>query len=219
MIILFDLDGTLIDSTDAIVSTFHHSFKVQKYPHVVDDEDIKALIGYPLDVMYAELGVPKDRVWSFVGAYKEKYREISTIKTKLLPDAIEAIEKASSFAELGIVTTKTGKYSKILMEHFNLMKYFKVLIGYEDVENPKPHQDPILKALESFEIDNKEIWMIGDTKLDLISAKNANVNSIGLLCGYGDEKTLKKFTNVVLSDSLKAVDFLKSRKKSHTFLT
>jgi len=212
MIILFDLDGTLIDSTDAIVSTFHHSFEIQNYPHA-KDEDIKALIGYPLDIMYSELGVPKDRVWSFVGTYKEKYREISTIKTKLLPDAIEAVKKASEFAELGIVTTKTGKYSKILMEHFDLMKHFKVLIGYEDVKNPKPHEEPIIKALESFDTKNKEIWMIGDTKLDLISAKNANINSIGVLCGYGDEETLRKFTNVILNDALEATNYLQSRKK------
>lgn len=218
MIILFDLDGTLIDSTDAIVSTFHHSFKVHEYLHV-EDEAIKALIGYPLDIMYKELGVHEDKVWDFVATYKEEYRKISTIKTKLLPQAVEAIQKASEFAELGIVTTKTGKYSKVLMEHFNLMKYFKVLIGYEDVENPKPHQEPILKALESFDTKNKDIWMIGDTKLDLISAKNANVNSIGLLCGYGKKETLKEFTNIILDDSLEAVNYLKSRKKSHTFLS
>ena len=218
MIILFDLDGTLIDSTDAIVSTFHHSFKVHDYLHV-EDEAIESLIGYPLDIMYTELGVPKDKVWDFVATYKEEYRKISTIKTKLLPEAIEAIEKAGEFAELGIVTTKTGKYSKVLMEHFDLMKHFKVIIGYEDVENPKPHQEPILKALESFDTESKEIWMIGDTKLDLISANNANINSIGLLCGYGEEETLRKFTNVIFNDSLEAINFLKNRKKSHTFLS
>ena len=216
MVILFDLDGTLIDSTDAIVSTFHHSLKVLGALHVeVFDEDIKALIGYPLDIMYAELGVPEDKVWDYVAIYKEEYRKISTIKTELLENAVESVKKASEFAELGIVTTKTGKYSKVLMEHFDLMKYFKVLIGREDVENPKPHEEPILKALESFDIKDKEIWMIGDTKLDLISAKNAGVNSIGVLCGYGDEETLKKFTNVILNDSLEAVDFLQNRQKQH----
>ena len=218
MIILFDLDGTLIDSTDAIVETFHHSFKVHGFGHV-DDEAIKALIGYPLDVMYAELGVDEERVWDFVATYKEEYRKISTIKTEMLPNAIEAIKKASEFATLGIVTTKTGKYSKVLMEHFELMKYFEVLIGREDVENPKPHQEPILKALEKMDTSNKEIWMIGDTKLDLISAKNAEVNSIGVLCGYGDENTLKMFTNVILNDALEAANFLQNRKKQHTLLS
>ena len=212
MIILFDLDGTLIDSTDAIVETFHHSFRVHDFLHV-EDEKIKALIGYPLEIMYKELGVSEDKIWDFVATYKEEYRKISTIKTELLPNAIEAIEKASEFAALGIVTTKTGKYSKVLMEHFDLIKYFEVLVGREDVENPKPHAEPILKALESFDTQNREIWMIGDTKLDLISAKNADVNSIGVLCGYGDNNNLKKFTNVILNDALEAVVYLENRKK------
>ncbi len=212
MIILFDLDGTLIDSTDAIVETFHHSFKVHEFGHV-EDKEIKDLIGYPLDIMYAELGVSEDKVWDYVATYKEEYRKISTEKTELLPNAIQAIKKASEFATLGIVTTKTGRYSKVLMEHFELMEYFEVLIGREDVENPKPHEEPILKALEKMDTLNKEIWMIGDTKLDLISAKNAEVNSIGVLCGYGEHNNLKKFTNVILDDALEAVIYLENRKK------
>jgi len=212
MIILFDLDGTLIDSTEAIVSTFHHSFKVHGVISPTDEE-IMALIGYPLDVMYAQLGVSEDKVWDFVATYKEEYRKISTIKTTLLPKAIESVKKASKFAELGIVTTKTGKYSKVLMEHFDLMKYFKVLIGREDVEKPKPHEEPILKALKSFNTKDKEIYMIGDTKLDLISAQNAKINSIGVLCGYGKEETLKQFTNVILNDAFEAVKYLESKKK------
>ncbi|MDA7817185.1 HAD family hydrolase [Sulfurimonas sp.] len=210
MIILFDLDGTLIDSTDAIVSTFHHSFEVHNYPHS-EDEEIKALIGYPLDVMYRELGIPEDSVWNFVDTYKEEYRKISTIKTELLENAEEAVLWASEFATLGVVTTKTGKYSRILMEHFGLMEYFEVLIGREDVENPKPHAEPVLKALEALDYDDKEIWMIGDTKLDLISATNAGINSIGVLSGYGDAKTLRKHTQIVYGDALRAVKHLQAR--------
>jgi len=212
MIILFDLDGTLIDSTDAIVSTFHYSFDVHKTEHPTDKE-IMALIGYPLDIMYAELGVDEDKVWDYVATYKEEYRKISTLKTELLSCATEAVKKASEFATLGIVTTKTGSYSEILMEHFGLMHYFEVLIGREHVQNPKPHQEPILKALEKLEIQDKEIWMIGDTKLDLISAKNAGVNSIGVLTGYDTKDVLKNFTDTVFGDALEAVKYLNSRRK------
>lgn len=215
MIILFDLDGTLIDSTDAILESFHNSFDVHKRTHS-SDSDIKALIGYPLDVMYKELGVEEDKVWGFVDTYKEHYRVISTEKTYLLSNAKEAVLLANEFAEIGIVTTKTGMYSQILMEHFGLMDYFKVLIGREHVQNPKPHEEPILKALESFEVGDKEVWMIGDTKLDLISAKNAGVNSIGVLSGYDNENTLKEFTNIIHKDALEAMKWLKSRKISHT---
>lgn len=204
MIILFDLDGTLIDSTDAIVDTFHHSFEVHGFSKP-DDEEIKALIGYPLCIMYKELGVAEDKVLDFVHTYKEEYRKISTIKTKLLECAVEAVERASKIAKLGIVTTKTGKYSKVLMEHFDLMKYFDVLIGFEDVSNPKPHQEPILKALENFDKKDEEVWMIGDTKLDIICANNAGVKSVAVLSGYGKKEELEMFTNVILNDALEAI--------------
>ena len=215
MIILFDLDGTLIDSTDAILESFHNSFDVYNTKHP-SDNDIKALIGYPLDVMYKELGVEEEKVWDYVDTYKEYYRVVSTKKTYLLDNAKEAVLLANEFAELGIVTTKTGKYSQVLMEHFEIMDYFKVLIGREHVQNPKPHEEPILKALERFDIENKEVWMIGDTKLDLISAKNAGVNSIGVLSGYDNENTLEMFTNIIKNDALEAVKWLKSRKLSHS---
>ncbi|OHD96325.1 MAG: hydrolase [Sulfurimonas sp. RIFCSPHIGHO2_12_FULL_36_9] len=218
MIILFDLDGTLIDSTEAILESFHHSFAIHKYPKQ-SDEEIKSLIGYPLDIMYENLGVDKELIWDFVATYKEHYREISTQKTELLKNAKEAVLLAKEFAILGIVTTKTGRYSRVLMEHFGLMEHFDVLIGREDVQNPKPHEEPILKALEKLNTKNREIWMIGDTKLDLISAKNANVNSIAVLSGYDDLDTLKKFTDVILNDALEATLYLQNRKKQHTSLS
>lgn len=212
MIILFDLDGTLIDSTEAIVESFHHSFKTHNYPHP-KDEKITALIGYPLDIMFAKLGVEEGRVWDFVDTYRDNYRKISTQKTILLQNAREAVTLASEFATLGIVTTKTGRFSKVLMEHFELMHHFEVLIGREDVEYPKPDPEPIIKALEALNRGNQNVWMIGDTKLDLISAKAAQVNSIGVLSGYDAYDALKEHTNVIFGDALEAVGYLKNKQK------
>ncbi len=211
MIILFDLDGTLIDSTEAILESFHNSFDVYKTAHP-SDEEIKALIGHPLDVMYRELGIDEEMVWEYVNTYKEHYRVISTQKTKLLENAFEAVTLASEIAKIGIVTTKTGKYSQVLMEHFGMMDKFEVLIGREDVENPKPNAEPILKALESFDTKDEEIWMVGDTEMDLLSAQNAGVNSLGVLCGYGTQKSLNKYTKLLFRDTLEAMNYLKSRK-------
>ncbi|MGB5965514.1 MAG: HAD family hydrolase [Sulfurimonadaceae bacterium] len=204
MTILFDLDGTLIDSTEAILESFHNSFDVHEHPHP-EDEAIKALIGHPLDVMYAELGVEHSRVWEFVGTYKEYYRVISTQKTVLLPNAREAVEEAAQFARLGIVTTKTGKYSRVLMEHFELMHHFEVLIGYEDVKNPKPHAEPIDKAVEQMGVSKEKCWIIGDTRLDIGSANNAGIGSVGVLSGYDNLKQLKTLTDIIEDDALQAV--------------
>ncbi len=204
MTILFDLDGTLIDSTEAILESFHNSFDVHDHPHP-KDEAIKALIGYPLDVMYRELGVEESKVWTFVGTYKEYYRVISTQKTVLLPKAKEAVEEAAKFARLGIVTTKTGKYSRILMEHFELMHHFEVLIGYEDVKNPKPHAEPIEKAMEQMGVTKESCWIIGDTRLDIGSANNAGIKSVGVLSGYDNAEQLKTLTDVIENDAFQAV--------------
>ncbi len=204
MTILFDLDGTLIDSTEAILESFHNSFDVHQHPHPEDDA-IKALIGYPLDVMYTELGIEASKVWTFVTTYKEYYRVISTQKTVLLPCAKEAIEAAAKFARLGIVTTKTGKYSRVLMEHFELMHHFEVLIGREDVENPKPHAEPIEKAMEKMQVTKDECWIIGDTRLDIASANNAGIKSIAVLSGYDNLEQLKTLTSVIENNALEAV--------------
>ena len=207
MIILFDLDGTLIDSTEAILESFHHSLDVHGYlPHPKDSE-IEALIGYPLDIMFSRVGIDESVVWDYVSTYKEHYQKISTQKTLLLECAREAVERASKIATLGVVTTKTGKYSRVLLEHFGIMKYFEVLIGREDVKEPKPAAEPILKALENLPKD-ENVWMIGDTKLDLICAKNAGVNSIGVTSGYDTKETILQYTQNIYKDALKAVESL-----------
>lgn len=211
-IILFDLDGTLIDSTDAIVSTFYHSFKELNFDFQGNDEDIKSLIGYPLDIMYKELGVPEDKAWDFVDAYKNRYRVISKEKTTLLENAFEAVKLASQFARVSVVTTKTRMYTMPLLEHFDIAQFFEIVTGRENVQNPKPHPEPILITLEQMNYDkNKDsVWMIGDTKLDLIAANEANINSIGVLCGYGKEKDLREYTDFVELDALSAIEYLKS---------
>jgi len=206
IVILFDLDGTLIDSTEAIVGCFYHSFKELNFDFQGNDEDIKNEIGYPLDVMYETLGVPKENVWDFVDSYKNEYRKVSEEKTTLLPEAYEAVKLASSFARLGIVTTKTTLYTIPLLKNFKIFDFFETIIGRQEVTNPKPHPEPIFKAMENLNITSDDtIYMIGDTKLDLIAAKEAGVQGIGVLCGYGKKNELKKYTNLIYSDSLAAV--------------
>ena len=212
MIILFDLDGTLIDSTDAITSTFLHSFDKHNFDFKGSVKDIIKEIGYPLDIMFENLGVPRSVVWDFVDSYKNRYKDISVAQTTLLENAYEAVNLASSFAKLGVVTTKTRIYSTPILDNFDISKHFGIIIGREDVENPKPHQEPILKALNSLNYNENihNAFMIGDTKLDLLSASNANINSIGLLCGYSNHEELTKYTNIVKKDSLEAVKYLQS---------
>ena len=207
-VVLFDLDGTVIDSTEAILDGFRVAFETFG-GDVPSDEAIKNEVGHTLEDMFLKLGVAEDRVNEHVHAYKMHYRIISCEKTVLLYGAKEAIEEASSFATLGVVTTKTGEYSRILLEHMGLMHYFSVLIGREDVQNPKPHKEPILKALAKLEHDRSRIWMIGDTCMDIESAKNAEVHSIAVTSGYGSLEVLQKCATLITSNVYEAVKHIK----------
>ena len=148
--LLFDLDGTLIDSTPAILDGFHYAF-AHLGTAEPSDEAIKRLIGYPLEVMFERLGVTRD-VQNFVLAYKQRYAQIFLDQTVLLSGAYEAVRAASEFANLGVVTTKTSKFSKILLQHLGIAEFFGTIVGREDVQDPKPSAEPILKALENLGI-------------------------------------------------------------------
>lgn len=209
--ILFDLDGTLIDSTEAILEAFDGACEdlgCEKYPH----KEIKKLIGYPLDLMFQTLNGGIIDKWEFVEAYKLRYRPISKPKTTLLKGASQAVELASTFARCAVVTTKTALYSEELLEHLGIGHHFETLIGRDSVDNPKPHPEPINKALEFMQIKaDHNCWMIGDTKLDLLSAQSAKICHAGVLCGYSSQEELSKYTKNIFVDAYEAVEFIKSR--------
>ena len=106
------------------------------------------------------------------------------------------------------MTTKTGRYSRELLEHFGVMHYFEVLIGREDVENPKPHPEPINKALALMACDRSTCWMIGDTRLDVEAAKNASIGCVAVTTGYDNRDQLSTLIDVIEKDALEAVRFI-----------
>jgi len=206
-IILFDLDGTLIDSTEAILESFEKAFS--RFGMAVPDAAlIKAEIGHTLENMFASLGVESSEIARYVQAYKTHYRKISCAKTLLLPGAEEAVKQAYETANLGVVTTKTGAYSVELLEHMGLMHYFDVLIGREHVENPKPHPEPIQKALEQLPEVTSGIWMVGDTCMDMQAAQAAKIDGAAVLCGYGSEEDLSKCSQKCHQNALQAIQFI-----------
>lgn len=213
-VILFDLDGTLIDSTPAILNGFYHSFEVMGIDFKGGDEAIIKQIGYPLDVMYKNLGVEESRIEEAVNTYKDKYKLISKQQTTLLSDAVAAIDLAGTFARLGIVTTKTTKLSIDLLEHLAVMDCFEAIVGRQEVVNPKPHPEPIFKILDMMDVSHQthDIWMIGDTKLDLIASQKAGISSVGVLCGYGNKEDLEPHSPNIVENTFQAVELIKSFK-------
>ena len=183
--LLFDLDGTLIDSTPAILDGFHYAF-AHLGAAEPSDEAIKRLIGYPLEVMFERLGAARD-VRDFVLAYKQRYAQIFLDQTVLLSGAYEAVREASEFANLGVVTTKTSKFSKILLQHLGIADFFGTIVGREDVQTPKPSAEPILKALENLGIcgatASQSPHAASSKTRDAIADENTNAAGRGAVLG------------------------------------
>ena len=213
-VILFDLDGTLIDSTEAILDGFRVAFETFG-GEVPSDRLIKKEIGHTLENMFRTLGVEERMIDQHVHTYKMHYREISCAKTVLLDEAANAIKEASAFAILGVVTTKTGEYSTILLEHMGLMSYFDVLIGREHVERPKPHPEPIFKALAKLEHDKSNTWMVGDTPMDILAANAAGIKSVAVTSGYASHQELATCASKICNWAIDAVKYIKNYDKNY----
>lgn len=205
-VILFDLDGTLLDSFEGIYEGFVRACEGDFKP---TREQIFPLVGLPLLDMFSHLGYSKEEAPHRVTRYKNYYRRICLEKTALMPGALEAVVMAKGFAHLGVVTTKTGTFSKqILLQSLNILKYFQIVIGSEDVTHPKPHAEPILKALDSMPITPKDkVYMIGDTIYDLKAAKNAGVNGVWVKNGFG--KGLEGYGEYEFDNVLEAVEYIR----------
>ena len=212
-IILFDMDGTLIDSTSAIYESFCVVFEKHKMP-ILSRAEVAQYIGYPLEEMFGFFGVPNDKIAQCREDYGAHYRKIHDEKTKMIDGAVEAIKSAREFAMLGIVTTKSSESSRNLLAHFGVAEHFSVMIGANDVANLKPHKEPILKALQGLETleiraEAHNTFMIGDTILDLIAAKSAGIVGLGVLCGCGKRDDLEQFSKFIFNDTREAVEFAK----------
>lgn len=209
--ILFDLDGTLIDSTQAILSGFRAALVAHGRTDF-DEHYAKSLIGYTLEDIFSYLGAPQNEIPSYIRSYRDYYLPIFLSQTKLLPKAKEAVEIAYDFADLGIVTTKNSNKLPELLEVLGIRKYFSVLVGRNDVVNPKPNAEPILLALQRLGHDRnlKDVYMIGDTPLDALSAKAAGVNALSVLCGYASFAKLSEYNDKIFDTTFDAVKFIKS---------
>lgn len=178
--ILFDLDGTLIDTTPLIFESFRHTFD-RHFGRTVREEELLGYLGIPLKQPFLELY--PEQVDTLIKTYRE-FNEIHHDRhTGVFIGINQVLEECSKKGvKLGVVTSKRRELAMRGMELFGLEKYMGVLVGLEDTAIHKPEAAPLLKALELFGIEDAgRVLYVGDSPYDILCARNAGVKSAAVI--------------------------------------
>ncbi|NMH68950.1 pyrophosphatase PpaX [Bacillus sp. RO3] len=176
--ILFDLDGTLINTNDLIISSFLHTLN-HYYPGQYGEKDVHPFMGPPLEESFGELD--PDRMEEMCAHYREYNHEHHDALVTEFEGVYETVQTLyENGYKLAIVSTKIRDVVLKGLDLMNLRPFFEVIITLDEVENAKPHPEPIEKALVALESSPEEAIMIGDNHHDILAGKNAGVLSAGV---------------------------------------
>lgn len=180
---LFDLDGTLIDSIELIMSSFRHTMLTHRGA-VPPDGDWRAGFGRPLRPQLARYARDADEVTRMAATYRahnlEHHDRLVRPYAGIRP-ALAAL--AARGARLGIVTSKNRAAAERGLRHCGLDGFFDVLVTSDDVTEHKPHPAPVLAALARLEARPAETVFIGDSPHDCQAGRAAGVSTAAALWG------------------------------------
>lgn len=189
--ILFDLDGTLIDTNELIIASFTHT--VEKFgDRPYTREEILDFIGPPL--VDSLTLVNPNKIDDMVTAYREHNYANHEKYVKAYPDVVETIKKLKTKGyKMGIVTTKIHHTAELGLKIAGMEGIFDVIIGLDDVENAKPHPEPVLTAIDQLKANPMTTLMVGDNYHDIEAGQNAGVQTAGVAWAIKGRESLEKY--------------------------
>lgn len=207
---MFDLDGTLIDTPSGIVETFTAVLAAMggaaQQPQV-----IRATIGLPLDQAFGKLmGVAPDDalVADAVARYQALFREILLPRAEQLifPGVTEGLRTLRDHGvTLAVATSKFYRSADALLVAAGLRDWFDLVVGADQVTNPKPAPDMGLLILRQFGTPADRAVMVGDTTHDLLMASAAGVRSIAVTYGVHNRQQLEAANPTWIADTFEEV--------------
>ncbi|WP_026575946.1 pyrophosphatase PpaX [Bacillus sp. UNC438CL73TsuS30] len=176
--LLFDLDGTLIDTNELIIATYLHTLE-KYYPNKYKREDVLPFMGPTLHEAFST--VDPDRVEEMILEYRTYNLANHDLLVKEFPNVLETIGTLKEKGyKLGVVTTKRHDTSLKGLRLMKLEEYFDVVVAMDHVIKVKPDPEPILKALEQLNSQPEETIMVGDNFHDILAGKNAGTKTAGV---------------------------------------
>jgi len=180
---LFDLDGTLLDSIRLILDSYHHTLKVHGHPARSDAEWL-AGIGTPLRVQFRDWTHDPAVMDRLVATYRDFNLANHDSMASAYPNVVEVVKQVHGRGiKMGLVTSKNRSGAERGLKLIDLDQEIPLIIGADDVVNPKPHPEPVLMAMEKLGVSAAESVYIGDSIHDMHSGRAAGVRTAGVLWG------------------------------------
>jgi pyrophosphatase PpaX len=177
--VLFDLDGTIVDTNELIIESFLHVLNDKLAMQITRDQLIP-LMGGPL-VDQFQYFTGRSNVDQQVADYRKYNLMRHDEMVSVFPYVNEVVQAfAKHGVKMGVVTTKMRDTTKRVLQMFDLLPYMQTIITLDDVVHAKPHPEPVQRALAALQAEPTETVMVGDSSFDIISAQQAGVWSAGV---------------------------------------
>ena len=180
--VLFDVDGTLLDTTEFIYGGFDHTLAA--YGHAIAERaDYARVMGKSLDVCYAELAPGCDP--TLLCETHRTWQAGNLHLAAAYPDAAAVLQRLHAAGlRLAAITSRSRRTSVHTIEQAGLAGYLDLILSYEDVTAIKPDPAPLLLALERLGVPPGRAVMVGDTDADILAGRAAGVRTIGVTYGF-----------------------------------
>lgn len=180
--ILFDFDGTVMDTNDVIINSWQHTFRTLEGREEEVSKIVKTF-GEPLEITMQTL-FPQVPTEEAIGIYRSYHHDNFGEMINVFPGMRELLQELKKRGyKMGLVTSRLKKTTLQGLEKYRLDSYFDVVVTAEDTHKHKPDPEPVLIALEKLGSVPEKSLMLGDTMFDILCARNAGVSSV--LAGWG----------------------------------
>lgn len=197
-LVLFDLDGTLIDTAPDLA---HSMDLVMRDLHLPAQglKKVRRFIGHGVrrlveDILSTELeGRPAQATLEkALGAFNEHYREQLVQKSSLYPGVLECLRTLRSRGvRLACVTNKPKAFTEPLLGHFQIDRYFDLVLSGDSLAKKKPDPFPLVHACQQLAVKTVDSIMVGDSSSDILAARNAGIRCMYASYGYSEAETVK----------------------------
>lgn len=206
--ILFDLDGTLVDSNELIIKSFYETMKKYLPNREFNRDELIEMIGPPLKETFKIATDKHEVILEMIDYYRKVYVDYEFDYIDIYPNTLKMLKTFSDRGyNLGIVTTKFKESAIPSITHYGLDKFITSYCFLDDITEHKPDPEPIFFALNQFN-DYKEVIMVGDNTSDILSGVNAKTLTCGLDWSIKRDLIKKLKPDFWINDYLELVDLV-----------